>query len=98
MNTIIEFLKNNMLDCMWVKTLGSECPGCGLQRSMIFLLEGNLKDSLITYPALIPTIILIVYLILHLIFKFKNGSRWIIFIFITTILIMMINYLIKIIY
>ena len=98
MNTIIEFLKNNMLDCMWVKTLGTQCPGCGLQRSMIFLLEGNLKDSLITYPALIPTIILLVYLMLHLIFKFKKGHKWLIFIFIITALIMALNYLKKIIY
>ena len=98
MNTIIKFLKNNMLDCIWIKTLGVECPGCGLQRSMIFLLEGNLKDSFIAYPALIPTIILMVYLGLHLIFKFKNGHKWLIFIFIITSLIMALNYLKKIIY
>ncbi len=97
-NTIIEFLKNNMIDCMWVKLLGSECPGCGTQRSIIFLLEGNLKDSFMTYPALIPTIILIFFMISHLIFKFKNGARWIMFLFITTLLIMIINYIIKMIY
>jgi hypothetical protein len=92
---MIEFLKKNMFECFWVKTLDLECPGCGFQRSIIFLLEGNLKDSLITYPALIPTIILMLYLILHLIFKFKTGHRWIMLIFIITVSIMIINYLIK---
>jgi len=94
---MIEFLKKNMFECFWVKTLDVECPGCGFQRSIIFLLDGNLRDSLITYPALIPTIILILYLILHLIFKFKNGHRWIMCIFVITILIMSINYIIKLI-
>ena len=98
MNTIIEFLKNNMLDCLSVKIFGAECPGCGIQRSIIFLLEGNLKSSLITYPALIPTIILIFYLILHLIFKFKTGHKWILLMFIINVSIMIITYVIKIIY
>ena len=98
MNTIIEFLKNNMLDCLSVKIFGTECPGCGMQRSIIFLLEGDLKNSLITYPALIPTIILIFYLILHLIFKFKTGHKWILLMFIINVFIMIVNYVIKIIY
>jgi len=95
---MIEFLKKNMFDCFWVKFFGVECPGCGLQRSIIFLLEGDLKNSLITCPALIPAIILIFYLILHLIFKFKNGHKWILFVFIVTVLIMVINYFFKTIY
>ena len=98
MNTIIEFLKNNMLDCLWSKYLNMQCPGCGMQRSIIFLLEGDLKSSLIIFPALIPTMILIFYLILHLIFKFKTGHKWILLMFIINVSIMIINYVIKIIY
>jgi len=92
---MIEFLEKNMFDCFWVKTFGVKCPGCGFQRSIIFLLEGDFKSSLITYPSLIPAIILIFYLILHLIFKFKNGHKWILFVFIITVSIMIINYLFK---
>ena len=92
---MIEFLEKNMFDCFWVKNFNVECLGCGFQRSLIFLLEGNFKSSLITYPALIPTLILILYLILHLVFKFKNGQKWILVIFIITVSIMVVNYLIK---
>ena len=92
---MIAFLEKNMFDCFWVKTFGVECPGCGFQRSIFFLLEGDLKNSLITYPSLFPTIILILYLILHLIFKFKSGYKWILVMFIITVSIMVINYLIK---
>jgi len=93
---MIEFLQNNMMKCFWVETFNIECFGCGFQRSIIFLLQGDLKNSLITYPALIPIIILILYLILHFIFKFKNGHRWLVLIFTMIVSIMIINYLIKI--
>ena len=90
---MIEFFKKNMFDCFWVKTFDVECLGCGFQRSIMFLLEGDLKSSLITYPSLIPIFILILYLILHLIFKLKNGHKWILFMFIITVSIMVISYL-----
>ena len=52
-----------------------DCPGCGLQRSYIALLKGNVKESLQLYPAAIPILFLFCFLLLHLLVRFKNGAR-----------------------
>lgn len=72
---IIEWLESHMQSCFYKKYFGIECPGCGMQRSLIQLLRGNFMESLKLFPALIPTIALIVFLILHLVFKFKHGAN-----------------------
>ena len=56
-----------------------ECPGCGLQRSLICLLQGDLKNSLTFHPATIPMLALVIFAALHIVFKFNKGARIIIF-------------------
>ncbi len=92
---LIEWLESHMTSCTYKKYLGIECPGCGMQRSFIELLKGNLYESFVLYPALIPTIFLMSYLVLHLIFKFKNGANIIKIIFIINVSIMVLNYIYK---
>ncbi|MDB5155970.1 MAG: hypothetical protein JWR50_677 [Mucilaginibacter sp.] len=52
--SIIKWLQNNLISCPFKKLTGLDCPGCGFQRSLIFLLQGNLKQSVYIYPAAIP--------------------------------------------
>jgi hypothetical protein len=66
-----------------------------MQRSFIALLKGNLWESFLLYPALLPTIFLVVYLILHLIFDFKNGAAVIKYTFIINVIIILTNYITK---
>lgn len=95
MQKIIEWLEAHQLPCYYKKFLGIECLGCGMQTALLFLLKGEFIESLKAFPALIPIIILIAFLILHLIFKFKKGARilkiWLIF----TVTIMIVSYLIE---
>jgi len=84
-----------MLPCPIKQGLGFDCPGCGMQRSFWYLTEGNLKESIITYPALIPSLIMIVYLILHLKFRFKNGHKILLTLFSVNTIIIVINYILK---
>jgi hypothetical protein len=72
--SFINWLERNQLPCFYKKYLGVECPGCGMQRSFIELLKGDLVGSLRIYPALLPTFFLLIFLALHLIFKFQNGA------------------------
>lgn len=94
---IIHWLEKHSQPCYYKKIFGFDCPGCGLQRSIIELLRGNIIESLILYPALLPTIGLFVYTVLHLIFKFEKGSFYIKLIFILIVILSLTNYFYKII-
>ena len=87
----------NMLECSFKKYLGHDCPGCGAQRSFIELLDGNLVESLNLFPALIPLLFTFIYLILHLVYKFKHGANILIVSFSTSAFLMAVNFILKLI-
>ena len=95
MGAIVHWLENHMMPCPYKHYLGIDCPGCGMQRSIIELLKGNLWESFVTYPPLIPMAIMIIYLLLHLIFKFKKGAQIVKYMFIFVAIIITINYISK---
>lgn len=84
-----------MLDCHWKQTFGVECPGCGFQRSVVSLFKGNVVESMELFPATIPILFTFVFLILHLIFKFKWGARTLIISFATSAGLMLISYVMR---
>jgi len=92
---IIKWLEEHQHTCIMKKTFGLECIGCGFQRALIALMKGNLAESIILYPALIPIIFMFLFLILHIIFKFKHGAKILIWLFIAVWIIMITNYIFK---
>lgn len=92
---IISWLESHLQPCVYKENFGFECPGCGLQRSLIELLKGNIWESIVLYPGLIPTIMLFFFLILHLIFKLKHGANILKYLFVADVAIIMITYLLK---
>jgi len=91
--SLTDWLERNMFPCFYKKYLGIECPGCGMQQALIELLKGNFIDSLKAYPALLPIIFILVYLILHLIFKFEKGAFYLKISFIFIVSIIVINFI-----
>ena len=92
---IINWLESHQQACFYKKYFGVECPGCGMQRALIELLKGNLWESFVLFPALLPTVFLISYLILHLIFKFRNGANILKILFIINTSIVVLSYIYK---
>ena len=90
---MIEWLEQHMGTCYFKAYTGINCPGCGMQRSIIELLKGNIWESIKFYPGLLPLLFLFLFLVLHLIFKFNNGTTILKFIYITTASIILINYI-----
>lgn len=84
-----------MLPCLFKTVTGCDCPGCGIQRSFLELLQGNFTESLKLFPALIPIICLIFFLVLHLKYKFKHGARLLVVQCIFTTSVLVVNYLFK---
>jgi hypothetical protein len=96
-NNVIQWLEKHMLFCPSKRFFHIECPGCGFQRSVVALLKGDIKESLMLYPAAIPIILLVFYTILHLRFRFSHGPFVIKTLFAGSALIIVINYIYKII-
>lgn len=94
MEALIDWLEAHQLPCYYKKIMGIECLGCGMQSAFILLLKGQFIESLQTYPALLPVLFMLVFLALHLVFKFRKGARILKFSFIFTLAVMVINYII----
>lgn len=95
---LITWLENNMLPCPYKSNFGFDCLGCGMQRSIVALFKGNLVESFYFYPALLPMISMFLFLIVHLIFKFKNGGTWLKYQFIFVVAVVVLNFIAKLIY
>lgn len=63
-----------MLPCVFKAAFGIECPGCGIQRSALLLLRGDLLGSLLMYPALIPLVLMVLFLGYHLVVGVRRGD------------------------
>ncbi len=66
-----------------------------MQRSLIALLKGNVLESLHYHVALIPFIITISLLIAQLIIKHEKGGKWVMWAFIITTGITVVQFIIK---
>lgn len=49
------------IPCMLYKLTGIKCPGCGMTRSIHYLVNGNIKQAIWYNLMLIPIIILVIY-------------------------------------
>ena len=86
-----------MLTCALKEITGVDCPGCGIQRAFLKLTEGELVESIKLFPALIPMFILFAFTLVHLKFMFKNGHKIILFVFITSTFLTLLNFSFKLI-
>lgn len=95
---MIDWLEHHLIPCFFKSTFGMECPGCGMQRAFIALLKGDLASSLQYHPALIPFVFTIVALLIQLKVKHIRGGTFVMWLFILTTAITVINYLLRLLY
>ncbi|HTL81367.1 MAG TPA: DUF2752 domain-containing protein [Bacteroidia bacterium] len=91
----LSWLESHLIPCPFKSLTGFDCPGCGFQRSSLFLLRGDLIKSIEIFPALIPFLITIVFMIVHLRMKMKNGTRILMTMYSVSLGILLVNYIIK---
>ena len=51
-----------------------DCPGCGMQRSFLALLKGDVSECFCLYPAMIPLLFVIIFTCFQIKFDFKYGA------------------------
>ena len=93
----VDWLEKRQLPCFYKSVLGVECPGCGMQRALIALLQGDFVGSLKLYPALIPTIVMLGLLLVHIFYNLKHGAKTLVSLFIFNVVIIIISYIYKLI-
>lgn len=98
MGDFLNWLQHHLLICPSVKWLHMQCPGCGMQRSLLLLFHGRVSDSLAMHPAAIPLLTLLVFLPLHLAFKFRSGAAVVIILQATVAILSLGLYVYKIIH
>ncbi|WP_199269591.1 DUF2752 domain-containing protein [Formosa sp. L2A11] len=84
-----------MLPCLTKKFLGFDCLGCGLQRSIALILNGDFIAAFKMYPAIYTIIIFSAFIVVNIFKSFKHQEtikKWLI---ITNIAIIVISYIIK---
>lgn len=62
-------LEKYMLPCLSKMLFGIECLGCGFQRSLLLLLQGEIARSFQMYPAIFSSLLFVFSIIFHLAFK-----------------------------
>ena len=95
--SIADWVERHSLPCFYYKYLGIKCPGCGMQSAFVELLRGNIQNSYGKYPALLTILIMFIYLALHIKFKFKDGAANLKMLFILNTVIIVFNYIYRLI-
>ena len=98
MQSIIYWLDTHQLPCMFKAVTHFECPGCGMQRSFILLIRGDVTGSFFMFPALIPIILMFAFLFLHLMFRVKNGANYLKYTYILCAVLVMVSYIYKLLF
>ena len=86
-----------MLPCLNKQVLGMPCPGCGIQRSISLILQGEFYAAFLMYPAIYPILALFGFLFLDAFFKIKYASKITIGLMITSVVFILGNFLIQLI-
>ena len=89
--------EESLLPCLNKQILGIECPGCGMQRAVLLLFEGDFSGAFFMYPGLFPMILLVLFLAADQFIKIKYANIISIVLMITTVTFILTNYILKII-
>nr|WP_317169738.1 DUF2752 domain-containing protein [Hanstruepera ponticola] len=84
-----------MLPCLNKKLLGFDCMGCGLQRSLLLIYQGEFVSAFYMYPAVYTLIPLFLLIGLNVFLKVKRLNKIINLLAILSISIIIINFILK---
>lgn len=84
-----------LLPCLNKYFFGIDCPGCGIQRALIAVFQGKFTAAFYIYPAIYTLLLLGVFVLLNLKFRFQQAQKIILILAITNGFIITGSYIIK---
>lgn len=61
-----------MLPCLNKQLFGIDCLGCGAQRALVLVFQGEFAAAFKIFPAIYPILVLLLFLITNLFIKFRG--------------------------
>ncbi|MGB5238669.1 MAG: DUF2752 domain-containing protein [Flavobacteriaceae bacterium] len=92
---LVDLMEINLLPCLNKQVLGVDCPGCGLQRSVLLLFDGDFSGAFYMFPALYPMMLLLLFLLADQFIKIKYANSISIILMISTVTLILTNFLYK---
>jgi hypothetical protein len=96
LNNLIMQIDRFLLPCLNKQLFGIDCLGCGLQRAIIQIFEGNFKLAFIQFPAVYSTLLFLIVLGFHFADQSRNYSKVLIVTAVVNASIMLLAYFYKI--
>ncbi|MDD2987248.1 DUF2752 domain-containing protein [Flavobacterium sp.] len=84
-----------MIPCVSKTFFGIECLGCGIQRAIVLLFQGDFVAAFYMYPALFPLVLFLGTVAISLIHTTKKYGFWIKLLGFITLTVMVISYFYK---
>lgn len=88
-------MEDYMIPCMNKSLFGVDCFGCGTQRALLLLLEGDFVGAFTMFPAIYTTLLFFGFVALHFIDKSRNYRNFLIFFAVANSIIMVGSYFYK---
>ncbi len=88
-------MEDYMIPCMNKKIFGIECPGCGTQRALWLVMQGEFIAAFKMFPAIYTLILFFLFLFLHFVDKSRSYQKIIITLAVLNGAIMVVSYVYK---
>ena len=87
--------RDYMLPCVNKELFGVECPGCGMQRAVLLLFQGDFIAAFKMYPAIYPLMLLFIFLAADSFVNIRYANKISITLMVTTMVFIFANYILK---
>jgi len=84
-----------MLPCLNKKLLGLDCMGCGMQRSISLVLQGNFVEAFFMYPAIYTLMLMLGLIGINYFRNFKHAYKIIVILVILNAALIIGNFIFK---
>ncbi|MBT8244180.1 MAG: DUF2752 domain-containing protein [Winogradskyella sp.] len=95
MKLLLFQLEDYMLPCVNKTLFGFECMGCGMQRSVNLLIQGEFLAAFFMYPGIYPLILLLATIGINIFKKIKYFNKIITILAVVTVITIIVSFIIK---